>query len=164
MAHSHLVVLEGWHQKQRNPWNPSLAAHKSSFSPPQRWKPEIRGAFPPLHSLVGSWQLTQVGVSGCPSFEGRLLKWKPTSLGSVTCFGPGAALRVTRCWEPAWIFRKLEVVVKKPSMVQRQVGEPLRWVPVWGTTLILVFAEVRLDCFATGSSSSSHQLDGRGAG
>lgn len=67
MARVHLAVVKGWHQKQRNPWNPSLWAPKSSFPPPQRWKPEIRGAFPPLYSR-GPLTVNAGGRKGLPVF------------------------------------------------------------------------------------------------
>lgn len=53
-------------------------------------------------SVVGGWQLAQVGVRCCPSFEGYLLKGNATSLGLVPCFGPWSCFwEVTRWWVPA---------------------------------------------------------------
>lgn len=147
MAHVHRAVGKGWHQRQRNPWNPSLSAHKSSFSLSQRWKAwDNRGIPTAVLSVVGSWQLTQVGVGCCLSFEGCLLKGKATSVGSVPCFGPGGCFwEVTRGWVSAQLFRKSEVAVKRPTVIQRLPGKvvSLKRVAVWEVTLICVFFFIR---------------------
>lgn len=80
---------------------------------------------PSTHSLVGSWQLTQVGVGHYPSFEGCLLGGDAASLGLVLCHGPQSCFwEVTRWWIPALLFRTSHMAVKLPLWFK---GSQARW-------------------------------------
>lgn len=162
MARAYLVAVKSWHQRPRKPWNPSLSAHKSSFSLPQAMKAgDNRGIPTAALSLVASWQLTQVGVRCYPPFEGCLLKGNTTSLGLVLCFGPWSCFwEVTRWWIPAPFSEHPRWLSKDPLLFK---GCQARW-PFEGPHWFLVFSEVELDCQTACSTASSRKLDGRKAG
>lgn len=142
MACVHFVVVKGWHQRQRTlEIHPSEPTRAASVYPAMKTG-DHRGIPTTVLSLVGSWQLTQVGVRCCPPFEGCLLKGIAASLRSVPCFGPWSCCwEVTRWWIPTQLFRNHRWLWKDPLSFKgcQASGESLWWVAVWGATLILIF-------------------------
>lgn len=159
-----MFILQWWRvaSKAKKPLNSTpLSPQKQLLSITAMKARDNRGIPTTALSVVGSWQLTQVGVRCCPSFEGYLLKRNAASLGSVPCFGSWSCFwEVARWWIPAQEIRS--GCQKMAPNIQKLPGNMVSLCRGWlleGVTLS-VSPEVKLDCWAAGSSSASYQLDG----